>query len=164
MGYFRNAAPSNSDDTIDSREVDARIEELESEREDLSTALEEAQEAADSLPEDASPEEEAHARQAVAVALSDLRRWDESPEGEELKHLEAFKAEAEGYCDWRHGETLIHEDHFTKYAETLVSDIGGLPRDIPDYIVIDWEATADNLKADYGTADFDGQTYYYRNH
>jgi hypothetical protein len=48
------------------------------------------------------------------------------------------------------------------YCQELLEDIGDIPKGLPGYIVIDWEATAENLKADYSTVDFDGQTYYYR--
>jgi hypothetical protein len=82
-------------------------------------------------------------------------------EKEELEKLESLRDEAKPYCpDWHHGATLIHEDHFAEYCEELVQDIGDLPRKIPDYLVIDWEATAENLRVDYTAVDFDGETYY----
>jgi hypothetical protein len=43
-----------------------------------------------------------------------------------------------------------------------LEDVGDLPRGIPSYIVIDWAATADNLKVDYTEVDFDGVTYLVR--
>jgi hypothetical protein len=33
---------------------------------------------------------------------------------------------------------------------------------LPDWIVIDWDATADNLKVDYTEVEFDGVTYLVR--
>ena len=86
----------NNDDLIDSCDVIARIEELESERADLVSEAEDDTNAA----------------------------VDESRE--------------------------------------LVSDIGDMPREIPPYIEIDWEATAENIRADYMSVDFDGVTYYVR--
>jgi hypothetical protein len=112
---------SNSDDVIDSRDVIARIDELEND-ENLDL---------------------------VEVA--------------ELDALKALAEEAEQYAeDWSYGSTLIRDSYFTDYAEELCKDIGQLPRDIPDYIVIDWEATAENLKADYTSVDFDGVEYWVR--
>ncbi len=58
--------------------------------------------------------------------------------------------------------TLISEDYFTEYAKDLVQAIGDLPRDIPSYLEIDWDATAENIKVDYSTVEIDGDTYYYR--
>lgn len=57
---------------------------------------------------------------------------------------------------------LIREDYFEEYCEELVSDIGDLPREIPSYIEIDWKATAENIKVDYFSVDFDGVTYWTR--
>jgi hypothetical protein len=37
-----------------------------------------------------------------------------------------------------------------------------MPRDIPNYIVIDWESTASNVEADYMSVDFDGTEYLMR--
>lgn len=124
---------SNTDEIIDSRDVIARIAELESERDDW--------------------EDE------------DGKEWaEENPdEAEELEKLQAFAEEAEDYAsDWRYGAMLINGDYFTEYCKELLNDIGELPRDLPDYIVIDWDATADNLKVDYTEVDFDGQTYLVR--
>ena len=62
--------------------------------------------------------------------------------------------------DW-YPITLIREDYFTEYARDLVDDCGDLPA-IPSYVVIDWEATADNLRVDYSEIDVDGIAYLYR--
>jgi hypothetical protein len=40
--------------------------------------------------------------------------------------------------------------------------IGDMPKEIPSYIVIDWDATAENIQADYTSVDFDGVTYWIR--
>ena len=62
--------------------------------------------------------------------------------------------------DW-YPITLIREDYFAEYARDLVDDCGELPA-IPSYVVIDWEATADNLRVDYSEVDVDGIAYLYR--
>jgi hypothetical protein len=64
--------------------------------------------------------------------------------------------------EFEDGITFILESDFENYARDLLQDIGELPRDIPDYIVIDWEATADNLSVDYSEVEFRGETYLYR--
>lgn len=56
-------------------------------------------------------------------------------------------------------ENLIHENQFTEYAQDLVEDIGVK---IPDYVVVDWEATAKNIQQDYTAVEFGGETYYFR--
>lgn len=139
-------APTNTDDIIDSRDVIERIEELEAERSELGDALHDAT--------------TVRAKRAAKKALD---AWNASDEARELKALVALASEAEGYAaDWKHGECLIRESYFTEYCEQLLEDIGDLPKDIPNYIVIDWEATARNLKVDYTEVDFDGVTYLIR--
>ena len=153
-----NIEISNSDDTIDSRDVIARIEELESERSDLSDALDEAVEASNT--EEASDPEEL--QQAIDDAKHDLQEWDNDNKAE-LDALKALADEAEGYAsDWNHGEQLIRESYFTEYAQELCEEIGDVPRDLPHYIEIDWEATARNIKPDYTEVSFDGVTYLIR--
>ena len=153
-------AISNSDKVIDSRDVIDRIRELESERELLIDALDEARHIANNPEEgDDLPALE----EAVLTAEEELRDWDnDSDQGGELQMLRALADEAEHCGDWDHGATLIHEDFFIEYCQEMLQDIGDLPREIPHYIVIDWEATADNLKADYSEVTYGDQTYYIR--
>lgn len=60
--------------------------------------------------------------------------------------------------------TLINDEHFVDYCEELVNDIGGLPTDLPIYIRnnIDWEGVADDLRVDYTSAEFSGNTFLWR--
>ena len=140
-------APTNDDDIIDSRDVIARIEDLED-------ALRDLEDAADDAADDS-------ARAAEILAEIDAGKAGE--DGQELNALQALAAEAADYADdWLHGATLISLEYWPTYAQELVEDIGDLPRNIPSYIVIDWEATAGNLQADYTEVDFDGATYLVR--
>lgn len=127
---------SNTDDVIDSRDVIERIEELQGERDSFELDGEENPEAwAEQNPDDA----------------------------EELRELEALAEECEGYAsDWRHGEALIRESYWEDYVQELLEDCGDIPRNLPHYLVIDWEATARNIAVDYTEVDFGGVTYYIR--
>lgn len=58
--------------------------------------------------------------------------------------------------------SLIHENYFMEYCQEMLEDCGDLPKDLPSYIVIDWERTAENLRHDYTSIDYDGETYYVR--
>lgn len=125
--------PTKFDDVIDSRDVIERIENL---RRALPDTAEEV------MP-------------GTSDELEDI--------GEELEALEALAEEAERYVpDWEYGATLIRESYFTDYCEELLKDCGELPRELPHYIVIDWEKTADNLRVDYTEVDFGGVTYLVR--
>jgi hypothetical protein len=77
-------------------------------------------------------------------------------EYEELSELR------EDISGWQHGVTLIPEDDFEDYCQELCEDIGDIPKDFPSYIVIDWESTCNNLKADYAEIEYQGETYLYR--
>ena len=61
--------------------------------------------------------------------------------------------------EWVHGVTLIAEDYFVEYAKELLDDIGEIPRNLPSYIVIDWEQTAAALIVDYAEVEIEGHTY-----
>lgn len=63
--------------------------------------------------------------------------------------------------DW-YPITLIRDSHFVDAMRELCEDIGDFPNGVPHYYVIDWEATARNLRMDYSAVEFDGVTYWYR--
>lgn len=84
-------------------------------------------------------------------------------EAEELATLSRLASEGQKYADdWMYGVVLIHSDYFTAYCRELVQDIGDVPADLPSYLEIDWDATADNLKVDYTEIDFGGEVYFIR--
>ena len=71
----------NGQDIIDSRDVIARIEELESDRETLSDAVTDAKETlAEVAPEDAEVEYMQELQQAVTDAEEALADWDDAEE------------------------------------------------------------------------------------
>lgn len=162
---------SNSDDTIDSRDVIERIEELE----ELETAVTDAREDLETngaqlteleAEEEPNAEEIAKAVEVVNKAQEDLDAaelaFDEEDQ-QELKALRSLQEEAEGYCeDWRHGAQLIRDSYFVEAMQELCDDIGDLPKNLPSYIEIDWERTASNLQTDYTSVEFDGVTYWVR--
>lgn len=142
---------TNSDDLIDIRDVIERYEELESERESLTEARDEFTEPSDQLD----------------AAVATLAEW-QTDYGDELHTLGALLDELKGdggdeqwKGDWYPG-TLIRDSYFVDAMQELVTDIGDLPRDIPSYLAIDWEKTAENLQVDYSSVEFDGVTYWYR--
>lgn len=156
----------NTDDVIDSRDVIARIEELEEERQTLVDELDNAKETrADAedptsvLADDTA--ELTELENAVNLAEDAITDWD-AYNADELKSLKALAEEAGSSPDWEYGESLIRDSYFTEYAQQLLEDCGDLPRDLPSYIEIDWEATARNLQVDYFSVDFDGETYWIR--
>lgn len=156
---------SSSDDIIDIRDVSNRIDELREETEEaedhartnvtlVSTADDEYD--SDRPWTDGYGNYYETESEAQDGALENLRE-DMGAEYDELKNLESLVDDVGG-----EDGPLIRDSYFTDYCQELVQDIGDLPRNIPGYLVIDWEATADNLRVDYSSTEFDGVTYWYR--
>ena len=82
----------------------------------------------------------------------------------ELEELEALKDEisnnsSEGF---EYGIQLIHEDDIDDYFHEMLIDCGYIPKDMPSWIVIDWQATYSNMKQDYSEIELNGNTFYIR--
>ena len=124
-----------AENVIDSREVQARIDDLES---DI-----------------AAYEEDAEAGEEVdADDLNELK--------EELDILEAFADEAaDCTSEWDDGATFINADYFETYAREFAADIGAIePKRSWPLNCIDWADAAEELRQDYSTVEFDGQDFY----
>lgn len=157
--------PTNMDDVIDSRDVIARIEELQDERAALVEAIESAQADYDAIKATDPDADRDTQLDALHVARADLVEWDDDGyDAEELAALKALAEEAEGCAsDWHHGETLIRDSHFRDYAMELAEDIGAIPADATwPCTCIDWDQAARELQMDYSAVDFDGVTYWIR--
>jgi hypothetical protein len=153
---------SSIDNVIDSRDVIQRIEELEDERDGYVSAIEVAKQDASVLTGKNQEEEIEEAGNAIDKAEDDLRDWD-NDNGDELKSLKSLADEGSNCSgDWIHGESLINDEYWVQYVQELLEDIGDLPKDLPHYIVIDWEKTAENIQVDYSSVDFDGTTFWIR--
>lgn len=156
----------NSEDILNSRDIEDRIEELEAERGALADDLDEAEEALRDLinSDEDNAQEEAALAGAVSTARNALTAWDASDEADELKALKAFRDELEPYVpDWHHGETLIRDSYFRDYAEELADDIGAIDHNAKWPVnCIDWNKAARELQMDYTSAEFNGVTYWAR--
>jgi len=63
----------------------------------------------------------------------------------------------------RNGVYFIDEDYFEDYAKELAYDIGAISNDLEwPCTHIDWDAAADDLRADYTEVEFEGNTYLVR--
>jgi hypothetical protein len=78
----------------------------------------------------------------------------------EIDLLLDLREQCLNYRDWYEGDgVIIRADCFAEYVQDYLIDIGELPEDLPSYVVIDWQATANKLSLDYDPIDFDGTTY-----
>ena len=146
---------------LDSRDIITRFDYLTEERNDLKSRLEDAEEtlkdATDDTTADGLAEE---AQEALDRAKDALTEWD-AEHADELKALEDFIDE--GTDEFRHGETLVREDHFEDYARDLAEETGALENcDHWPLTCIDWEKAARELRMDYTEAEFLGHTYLFR--
>lgn len=178
---------SNIDNYISFRDVDKRVDELTGEREDLVTAIEEAQEAlnaakdalAEHAPEDYDEDnydgdDTTEAGREIAKLQDSVDDWQialDQAQGELVEWDTDNAADLKMWTEVRDkmsnygADTLISEDVWSEYARTLVDDLGDVALDdLPGYIRnnIDWYGVADDLQSDYSCIDIDGTTYYYR--
>lgn len=139
---------------LDTRDLDTRKEELES----LRDALEQAR--ADREAIESSPSSAQWEIDRATEVVEELLLAFGDDEAKELADLENAESEVP---EWRHGNTLVPRDEWVEYVKELLADIGDLPKNLPRYIEIDWDKTADNIKADYSEIEIQGTTYLYRN-
>jgi hypothetical protein len=78
----------------------------------------------------------------------------------ELCALKAFESKYDYVDEWNYGAHFIAEEYFTEYVKDMLEGCGTIPRDLPDYVAIDWEETANNIRCDYADAEFNGVSYY----
>lgn len=118
------------DDVFDLRDVIARFEELETEKEEIESREETANE---------------------------LAEWHNDYD-DEFQAIEEFLSEVKGYGgdeQWRgdwYPITFIMDRHFEDYAQELAEDIGAINRDSawPNNC-IDWKQAASELQMDYSS-------------
>ena len=91
-----------------------------------------------------------------------------SEEAQELAILLKVQEQADGYSDWKYGESLIRESYFTDYIKELIADCYELPKEFNSgawpwrHMTLDYQAAADEAEYDYTRVDFDGVTYLIR--
>jgi len=130
------------DDVIDVRDIIERLEELEAL---LHEHLAKHDDSCIGDWAEASPEE--HKELSMLVAL--------------MEEMAGYGGDEQWRGDW-YPLTLIRESYFTDYVQEMLEDCGEIPKDLPHYIHIDWQATARDVQVDYTPIDVDGATYFYR--
>jgi hypothetical protein len=126
-----------TDDIIDVRDIIARYEELEN---DISDLLEYSTET--------DPQWREYNDERLAL-------------GKILAELEGLGGDEQWRGDW-YPVTLIADNHFEDYARELLEECCDIPTNIPDYIEIDWESTARNIRVDYTPVTINSNTYWTR--
>ena len=162
---------SKYDDVIDSRDVIRRIEELEELIEEATQAAKDAYDEAYAAHEPDDDETDASVIEKAreyAKAMAAEAAAEHEPDDEDVAELAALKAlaeEASASPDWPYGEQLIRDSYFKQYAEELADDIGAIDAKLEGrwpYTRIDWDAAAEDLKADYMPVDYSDVRYWIR--
>lgn len=148
---------SNSANIINVRDITDRVDELREERKDYDEENGTERDSDNRLIRDDDGEPVAGTWEA------------ENPdEAEELANLENLLSQCAGYGDdheWEgnyYPSILIADDYFPDYAREFAENIGAVSLENASWIVIDWNATAEGMKRDYSSVDYDGSTYWYR--
>ena len=101
--------------------------------------------------------------------IDELEALDAPTEEEsaELTDLVAFLHEAMQYnSDADEGETISAESHFVDYIKEIIDDCYALPKELTSdewpyrHITINYEAAAEEAKADYAELTFRGRNFY----
>jgi hypothetical protein len=171
-----NTTIDNTDDTIDSSDVITRIEELESDYQDLLDTLEAVSEAIvekeSELEEAMQDDDSIPLRIPIAAELVDLKieqenkteeaaGWKIGSDGLELEALKDLASQGENSADdWSYGAQLIRDSYFEKAMDEMIGDCYDFGKDLPSWVTISYDYDA--LKQDYTSVDFDGETYWVR--
>ena len=130
-------------DTIDVRDIIARVEELEIES--VAHSNDDDDDARTAAWAAANPDD--------AAELAALRAI--------LDQLKGYGGDEEWRGDW-YPVTLIADFAFEDHARELLEDCGTIPKDLPWYVAIDWETTAQHIQGDYTSVDVGSTVYWYR--
>ena len=135
----RTQAISQYEDTLDVREIIARLEDIEDAHEDHTWDDE--------------------------AGMADCPDQDEHEELDAIRELLNDLAGSGGDEQWNgawYPITLIRDSYFKDYAMELAEEIGALKEHDWPYASIDWDRAARELQMDYSPVEFLGITFWYR--
>ena len=175
--YNLNIANISFNSSLDSRDIQFEIDNIEGLKNDYESDLESLNDELNDLQNelyDIENEEDYTDKrididnklEAIAEKENEIQdcEFEYNRYSEELAELEALKEEIESDSDegFEYGIQLIHESDIDDYLNEMLVDCGYIPKDMPSWIVIDWQATYDNMKEDYNEIELNGNTFYIR--
>lgn len=175
--YNLNIANISFNSSIDSRDIQEEIDNIEGLKNDYESDLESLNDELNDLESelyDIENEEDYEDKQndidnkleEIADKENEIQdcEFEYNRYSEELAELESLKEEIESNSDegFEYGIQLIHENDIDDYLNDMLIDCGYLPKDLPSWIKIDWQATYDNMKEDYNEIELNGNTFYVR--
>ena len=175
--YNLNITNISFNSSLDSRDIQSEIDNIESMKNDYESDLEslnnELNYLEDELYDIENGEDYTDKENNIDNKLEEIAdkeneiqecEFEYNRYSEELEELEALKEEISDNSDegFEYGIQLIHENYIDDYLDELLEDCGYIPKDMPSWIKIDWQATYDNMKEDYNEIELNGNTFYIR--
>ena len=175
--YNLNIANISFNSSLDSRDIQEELDNIESLKNDFELNLEELnnelQELESDLYDIENTEDYVSKQNDIDAMLEQIVEKENDVQeceveysrySEELTELEELKEEISNNSDegFEYGIQLIHENDIDDYLHELLLDCGYIPKDLPSWIEIDWQATCDNMKEDYSELELNGNTFYVR--
>ena len=147
-----------SNNILDSRNLNTRLEELQSEFDSWKDSLTPEQ-IADFKEKYETPESE---------ELSDEEfswEWEDEVGSDALELKNLVNLREQFGREWIDGITFVKDSYFEEFAEDEADQLGyfrNCDRNDWPFNCIDWSKAAENLQNDYSSVEFDGETYWYR--
>ena len=175
--YNLNIANISFNSSLDSRDIQKEIDNIEGLKNDYESDLESLNDELNDLQNELydieNEEDYADKRIDIDNKLEEIAEKENEIQdcefeynrySEELAELESLKEEIESDSDegFEYGIQLIHESDIDNYLDELLEACGYIPKDMPSWIEINWGATYDNMKQDYSEIELNGNTFYVR--
>lgn len=105
-----------------------------------------------------------YSESSVPEALWDWLALDEDERDLLSAYIEATSADDTATIDDARDAFAGHYDSGADFAADIAEETGAVPKDFPNWIVIDWESTWNCcLRFDYVEHEHNGKTYFFRN-
>ena len=157
--YNLNIANISFNSSLDSRDIQKEIDNIEGLKNDYESDLESLNDELYDLKNELYDIEIADKENEIQECEFEYNRYSK-----ELEELEALKEEIDTNSDegFEYGVQLIHENYINDYLDGLLEACGYIPKDLPSWVEIDWQTTYNNMKEDYNKIKLNGNTFYVR--
>lgn len=99
----------------------------------------------------------------IIARIAELKEMDDRDDEEQEELDDLNEIDGDGISDWTYGASLINDRYFEDYARELADDLGLVSNsDQWPGRCIDWDAAAEELKADYTSVEVRGSDYWVR--
>ena len=173
--YNLNIAAISFNSSLDSRDIQKEIDNIEGLKNDYESDLESLNDELNDLESelyDIENEEDYNEididskLEEIADKENEIQEceFEYNSYSKEFAELESLKEEIESNSDegFEYGIQLIHENYIDDYLDGMLEGCDYIPKEMPSWIEINWRATYDNMKEDYNEIELNGNTFYVR--